>query len=48
MLFRRYEPYKYKCAEEGKRVIDLRYLFENGRVVRDGKAHSFRGKSPGK
>jgi len=47
-LFRRYEPYKYKCAEEGKRVIELRYLFENGRVVRDGKAHSFRGKSPGK
>jgi len=47
-LFRRYEPYKYKCAEEGKRVIDLRYLHENGRVVRNGKACSFRGKSPGK
>jgi len=48
MLFRRYEPYKYACEEKGKRVIELRYLHENGRVVRDGKACSFRGKSPGK
>jgi len=48
MMFRRCEPYKYKCAEEGKRVIDLRYLHDNGRAVEDGKAYSFRGKSPGK
>jgi len=47
MMFRRREPYKYECAEEGKRVIELRYLYNN-RPDDKGKAYSFRGRSPGK
>jgi len=47
-LSSRHEPYKHACEEEGKKVIDLQYLYDNGRAVKDGKAHLSKGKSPGK
>jgi len=33
LMHRRPEPYKFEC-EEGKRVIELRYLYENGKIER--------------
>jgi len=53
MMFRRREPYKYECMEEGKRVIELRYLYNNPRTKRPREwagymAHLFKNKSPGK
>jgi len=47
-LFRRFEPYKYECVEEGKRVVDLQYLYNNRPVDDESTAAIFESRSPGK
>jgi len=53
LMFRRREPYRYECVEEGKRVIELQYLYNNRPVKRSEKwteymTQLFESKSPGK
>jgi len=47
LMLKRPEPYKYECVEEGKRVVELQYLYNN-RPDDEDTAAIFESKSPGK